>query len=1115
MPIPATCASCGKQYNLADHLQGKKVKCNCGAIMTVPAVKPEVLQPEILEPEIVEPEILTPEIVSDAPRLSPAAARQSVQANEPAPPAGRARRTRDDDDRPRRRRDLDRDDDEDDDDRPRRRRRQASGGNALPWILAGTGVAVVAVVVVVVLLLKSSPVQAPIDFPQVANNPMAKADVGKVAAPNFDLPKIEFPKIEIPKIKPLGPGNPVKKVPIDPNALKPVAPPAVKWAAQPDPGPDMMKPPANPQGVFVTAGNPHVVVPATPSHFMAIRAGVGTKQTWQVIDLRTLAPTALIAGKLDISNEALSPDGKFMVGKGKFQANPTTIHVVSLDKGQIIQSVQLDTKFSNFGLLDFLDNGHIIAQESKGLTSQYRVINIATGQQVKEFTIDGLLIDRKNTIALSPGRKYVAIAHKHKIDIYQGTTGQWVGELNVPVDNPNFRGLTFSPDGQELACHIERLGSGSHLICWKMTTGEQSVHHKFAKDVRLLADNSFLYQGPHIEWVPDRSGWIFYGQIWVDYQSGSAAYKIAGSPNLKGARRLIGVEHLVEVTSDFKSGQLGFRTLPKADIAAAVQKAREGAAAPVAALPAARPVNVAAARALPAPNGPVAWKAVPDPAPLPKVVLAMRPITLKAKADEIQQIVFSRPNATRTKVVVVARTTPNPLSPRKQFRADVHDAGGPPEGACELFGTDDPNDNTTVKADVSPDGDRLALRRSKDEKRVDVWDLAANKHLAGFEPFGGTPVEWFGFVDGDRLLTLGANAKLALWKLPECQPVWVVDGYRGALQFSGNRKYLVAMAGAGLELIESATGDRAGQLAMPGAPVSLLQSAAFSLDGTELVATVSLPGTVKIGRWKLADGSFQGAMNTVYGQQPMLWVSPNFVLHGNTLYDWNLKNGLYTYTLPGPGQFAAGSPDGRAWFAYGFGPDNATTVLTAQTLPDGVAQQLSTTIAGGGAQQAVTPGSNVQLAIASNSDKFRGEVQQTLEKNAQNQGYKLGNGGIRVTIDAQEAPTGKMLPFEITRIGIGKGPPIVNVNIPERLITCQATFTDAQGTVLLKVDSKYRTPSRFTFRANDDNYDRQLTDAMWERAINWGRFLPLPTNMYRIGGQLQALPRTGPILGGG
>src|SRR5262249_36237773 len=150
------------------------------------------------------------------------------------------------------------------------------------------------------------------------------------------------------------------------------------------------------------------------------------------------------------------------------------------------------------------------------------------------------------------------------------------------------------------------------------------------------------------------------------------------------------------------------------------------------------------------------------------------------------------------------------------------------------------------------------------------------------------------------------------------------------------------------------------------------QSAAFSRDGKELVATVGLPGTIKLGRWKLGDGSFSGAMNTVHGQQPMLWVSPNFVLHGNTLYDWNLKNGLWTYTLPGPGQQAATSPDGRAWFAYSFGKDNATTVLTAQSLPDAAAQQLSASVAGGGAQPAVTPGSNVQIAITANSDKFRG-----------------------------------------------------------------------------------------------------------------------------------------------
>ena len=1114
MPIRVPCSSCGKEYTLADNLLGKKVKCK--ACNETFLVQPEE---EVLKPEIIEDE----QITAQPPRVvAPSQRKDGIKGAGPAvPPPLRSKKRRDEEDeddgpRSRRRRDED-----DDDDRPRRRRSGAAqGSNKIIWIVAGATTGVVALVIVVLLLLRSSADEAPVVVQNPGNpNPFNQQPVNpNPVNPNpFNPNPVEQNQNKLPE-----PPDPFKPQPPNPRPPKQKKnepapnplPPAVKWTGQPDPGPDMTKPPANPNGALKLFGNPTVVYPSTPSPIVGVKHGQG-KEGWQIINLHTFKPVAVLNVAPELNDEVISPDGKFMLGKSrKFQLNSAEIIVVALEQNpRVLKTIQIEGGLAHNPLVDFLDNDHIIIQQSKGFAGTFRVFNVTKGTEVKQFPIEGML-DRKNNLALSPGRKYLAVANKDKVDVYQPLTGQHVGELRMPIGpGGQFKGLAFSPDGQELACYQENFGNNSQLVTWKMTTGEQALHHAFAKDLHTLADHAFGYQGHPFEWFADRSGFVFYGQLVVDYQSGAPVYKIPRTEVRGQPRRLVGKEHIVSAGGNFQTQQLSIAALPKDEIATAVKKAREEAGAPVAELPAPRAGDLAAAKTLPMPSGIVPWKVSVETAPNPKGRLAPQPISLRAKPEDIQQIVFSHADAGIA--VVVDRSAPNPLSAKKQFRAERYDLlTGKLLGALELF-ADDKKDNAfgnqgQLKAELSPDGTRLAVRHAKDERRLDIWNLADGKHLVAWEPVGANKLEWFAFVDADRILTAGANNKLTLWKVPECKALYTVDGYRAPMELSPARKYMVAQTGATLEFIDAATGERAGQLETPGGAVLSLLAGAFSRDGKEFVAAVNVPGGLKIARWQMSDGTFKGAMNTSQGAQPMVWISPRHVLHGNTLYDWTLKGGLWLYTMPGQGQQGTSSPDGRAWFAYGLGP-NQGTILAAQTLPDAGARALADHIAGGAAQPAVTPGTPVQININAGNGKFNTEVQASLEKTLQAQGYKIGPGGLTIAINAQENATGKTITYRVMRFGLGKGP--LNVDIQEKVVECDAEVTDAQGTSLLKTKNVARTPFSMSFKGED--YQNQVDEAMWNNAINWGRFVPLPTNMYRIGGVLQALPKAGSFTPGG
>ena len=87
------------------------------------------------------------------------------------------------------------------------------------------------------------------------------------------------------------------------------------------------------------------------------------------------------------------------------------------------------------------------------------------------------------------------------------------------------------------------------------------------------------------------------------------------------------------------------------------------------------------------------------------------------------------------------------------------------------------------------------------------------------------------------------------------------------------------------------------------------------------------------------------------------------------------------------------------------------------------------------------------------------------------------------------------------------------VKIAEKKVTCQLAITDAAGALLEKRDAGFTTPGALTFEG--DNFQMELDRVMWNNAASFARSVMVPTNLYRVQGQLLTLPRQGTLKVGG
>jgi WD40 repeat protein len=904
-------------------------------------------------------------------------------------------------------------------------------------------------------------------------------------------------------------GNPDKSKKDPPKKKRPVEEPTPQatWRLAADPGPDLRAPPEKVGASATYEGLSSVIFPSTPSSFAAFQQNARGESRTQIVDLQKFKVVAEFPGFV-VAESALSPDGKMLATPiSGFGKKKTSLDVITAD-GRTLQSIPYEIKLGKKPWLDFGEEGHLVICNEGG---SCQVFNIASGMEVKRFAFAGKADARH--IAFSPSRKYLAIAGD-RITIYRPLTGEKLGEVEMEASS-----LAFSPDGSQLTAFAK-----SRIVSWKLADGMAAVDHRMAKDVHSLVKGKTDHNSKSrvMEWLPDSSGWLLYGQVWIDYVSGVPVHTITygDKDHTFHPRRLVGIGHVARIDGD-RNPTLTIEALPSAQIAAAVTQARGAVGDPISGggdLPDAKPGNLASANVLYPPVGNVAWSAVPDPAPALRAKLTSQSIPLRGRAQDVEAILFS---SDVSHAVVIG--DPNPLAKRKLLRADRYDlADGKHLGGFGLFAIDRPQlgiarPPVVIKAAASPDGSRVLVQDPdpKNSRRLDLWDLATGKHLVGL--MCPAHVYAFAMIDANRVLTTG-NGKLTLWKFPECQAVYVLEGSEGSLQLSPGRRYVAIGTKQAVCILEAATGQCKGQFVHPGGELGVFLAGAFSRDGKDFAASL---GTGKeaadfgkgqrVARWSAGSGALLGMCDGDAGIKQMAFMGQHLMV-GSKLYDWNAHHAIWDYSITGKGRHAPGTPDGRHWFAT---DSAAGSMLNVQTLPDPAAAALAAQLASGAALPVVTPGMPVQLQLNGGSALFTKRVQDALPKDLETRGYRIGPGGLTVTFSPQERATGFKIQYLLQEVGNPFGK-TKDLRVDEKEVVCICTITDAGGAVLAKTDAKFGYPpqtSRVIFSGAD--YVGQLDQGMWNGAAEFAVKTRLPTNVMRVGGKLETLPKSSPLKGGG
>jgi hypothetical protein len=83
-------------------------------------------------------------------------------------------------------------------------------------------------------------------------------------------------------------------------------------------------------------------------------------------------------------------------------------------------------------------------------------------------------------------------------------------------------GFRFSPDGSEIAVMSD--GSGTVIAVHDLATGDLKLKHELAANLKSTLQSPASYKGPHIEYVTEPAGFLWFGAGFIEREKGLMAW---------------------------------------------------------------------------------------------------------------------------------------------------------------------------------------------------------------------------------------------------------------------------------------------------------------------------------------------------------------------------------------------------------------------------------------------------------------------------------------------------------------------------------------------------------------------------------------------------------------
>jgi len=997
-------------------------------------------------------------------------------------PRSRARRRDDDDDEPRPRKARVRDDDD------RRRQEKQPSIPLVAWISGGV---IAAAILGVGLYLIFKPSKRNEREPEVVQaNPVQ---------PNPANPFVPPPVNNGPAPGPIAQPKP----PANPEEAQALA----AWTAAPDPSDPKLHLPANGAKVKVPLdfGTPFFL-PTSPSPFVAVGQAILGNNPVTLWDLRTGQQAGQIKSKNGLHPPTvLSPDGKYMAAKAALNWD---FDVYEFASGKVAHTIKIDTilhHWADFGATS--DELQVISTTSNLQDLVFRRWNVSSGALINSIMLPRNI--NQQSIALSPGRRQLAVAAGKYLWLYRIADGKLLGTRPLPDFNgaanatlgPICQGLAFSSDGAEVA-GMFKAGNQEVIAAWNVATGKLEAEHDVTD---IIANQQTPLYAPNLEYLPDGQAWLVRNNFVIDRQTGSSLLKLHPERvvGFRSRLRVLSNDSML-VVSDEKAGKKVLATAPF-DRAAydAAAKAVRGASS-IAATPADRSaVKSVAIDAKPA------WAVAPDPVKAGKKEISST-ITLSGPAQSVYALMSSSPEVAKLATLSIVEVK-NPYLHSELVWDRYNQVSGEKLDSAALGPTKKPSLGSSVVAALSPNAERIAVRNIGDRKRVDLWG-ADGKHLGAFVPSKtGGDVEWFAYLAEDQLLTL-AGGQLTLWNVPGFKAVYETGpGLHGMPALSPNRRWIAAPGPTGIYVMEAVTGVCRGHVASeadarPNAVAT--PTAAFSVDGTRLAGALETTAGGSIVVCDVATGKKTQSISTLSPRGQLQWCG-GFLLNDFNLLDIDSKIVAWRYAQTGStarGAYLRNTPDGRFWHIQ-----DTSGRIAAATLPDAKTKKVMEQVKQPGTKTLIGPGATVSLQVtAAGADaNVITDVKAELTRSLSKVGLNVGDAGaVILTVNATLDATKEL--YQVQTIGGGGNNS--SRTFPLKQLNASISLTDKSGRVIWKdTHSIKQSGSSRIFRNNEDP-EQVMTAESWKTLKIWSGAARLPERVYlEPSGDLVVLPGNSPM----
>ncbi|MEX2119915.1 MAG: hypothetical protein WD847_10010 [Pirellulales bacterium] len=879
-------------------------------------------------------------------------------------------------------------------------------------------------------------------------------------------------------------------------------------------------------GVPGKVGTGAVLYPYVPSPIVAVGNITAGREAWDVWDLSSMTKLAGLKGRFPSTTVAISPDGAYIAAYGGF----------GFDRKILVWDVKRNKAL---GQLDGRPSREVLAFSSpdrlvSGVHDDRLILwHLPSGQEERELPLPPF--HNGKSLAFSPGGRYLTVVDGERLRLYELDSGETAGEMVLP-DSFDTRGIAFSPDGTQLAGLFDSREDQT-LIAWDMESGDavETIHVGPRGAGRE-------YTGRALEWFPDCNRWLVLGRTIVDRRLGRAVWRLPNSESTTPAapRVVLDDERLMVIAGPPEARVLTGYQLPREEIAAAARAVESGGELAVTGMPPLKPADWSTARKV-ALDAASKWQVSADPLPSAEALLPAQPLRLKTEDGVLKSVRLARPDAAQALVMNAARVQTRPSGTDSLFPPDGPDwppeaedffSGLPPELAARLppelaarigggrrpagvetevpfwldrydlrTGERQASVNIPFRCELvsfSPDASHALLRSIEDEDffdrpdRVDVLRLADASYIAGWRPYDHEAAEhqevtWAAFVNADHVLTMNHQKKLVLWKLPECQAVYVMEG-AGQPALTPNHKYLAVYADKAYRFFDALTGDARGELAFDSPPAA----AAFHPAGRRLALAASAGLGSRITCLELASGKVEHELVLPSRPRSMHWCGNDHLLIDNAaLVDLGLGAVVWSYHLS-RGLHVADSPDGRHWFAAALPSGPRGLHLRAARLPEpGLASKLA------GARFCVQPGATLSLAITLPVVPGKPNLADQVRRNVTEQLAKKGihvadRAPVVLELTMTHARTGQTLEYDVHGLSLeGRGG---KVRVEGQKITCAMVVADG-GKPVWKAEAVVTNDITFSNLNEGESVEAHLNRMMWEAAAGYLLNLLPPTRV--------------------